>query len=139
MKLQMKNKVVYKLYTGILLLFILPYIAGSLTGCGKDAAGELPYYNTPDFTPQWLSQKEAENIHTISDFSFTNQDGRSITGATLKGKVYVANFFFTVCPGICPTMTRNLLKVQQAFAADDDVKLISYSVMPWADTTASLK
>lgn len=123
----------------ILLLFILPYIAGSLIGCGKDAPGELPYYNTPDFSPLWLSQTEAEKIHTISDFSFTNQDGKQVNRNSINGKIYLANFFFTVCPGICPTMTRNLLKVQQAFSTEDDVKLISYSVMPWADTTAALK
>jgi protein SCO1 len=125
----------------ITLLFILPYIAGSLSGCNKDKAGELPYYNTPDFTPLWLSESEvkSKNIHTIADFKFTNQDGKTVNKETFDGSIYAANFFFTTCPGICPTMTRNLLKLQEAFIADSDVKLISYSVMPWVDSTANLK
>jgi protein SCO1 len=125
----------------IIYISILPFIAG-LYGCGKsDKVSGLPYYNTPDFTPLWLSSREAsaENIHTISDFSFINQDGKSITNSDFEGKIYAANFFFTSCPSICPNMTKNMLKVQQAFEKDDDVKLVSHSVMPWADSVAALK
>ena len=88
-----------------------------------------------------MSQKEAqsENVHTIADFSFTDQDGNTINNSTLKGKIYVANFFFTTCPGVCPTMTNNLLKVQKTFEKDDNVKLISHSVMPSIDTRERLK
>lgn len=125
----------------IFLMFILPFIAG-ISGCGKsDKVSGLPYYNTPDFTPLWLSSREAsaENIHTISDFTFTNQDGKPVSKSDFDGKIYAANFFFTSCPGICPAMTKNMFKVQQAFERDDDVKMVSYSVMPWADSVAALK
>ena len=109
--------------------------------CSKHKNDSLPYYNTPDFTPHWFSNEEAvkENLHTVSGFSFTNQDGKTITNETLKGKIYVANFFFTVCPTICPKMTNNLIKVQETFKNDNDVLLISHSVMSWMDSVSVLK
>lgn len=109
------------------------------SGCSKKQTSELPYYNSPDFTPHWVDKYESENMHRVSSFSFINQNGNTITNDDLNGKIYLANFFFTVCPGICPTMTKNLIKVQEKFGADNDVKLISYSVMPWADSIAILK
>lgn len=119
----------------IVILFILPFISG----CSGNKISELPYYNTPDFTPVWVSNDEAESIHRISDFSFTDQDGKQISGDEFKGKIHVANFFFTTCPGICPSMTKNLMKIQKEFSNSDDIKLVSYSVMPWIDSTVLLK
>jgi hypothetical protein len=55
------------------------------------------------------------------------------------GKIYVANFFFTICPSICPTMTKNLLVVQNTFKNDPDILMLSHSVMPTTDTVAQLK
>lgn len=123
------------LKAAIVLLFILPYISG----CSDSEISKLPYYNTPDFTPAWLPGKDAEGIHKISDFSLTDQDGKQITGADLKGQIHLANFFFTTCPRICPAMTKNLLKIQKEFQKEDDIKLVSYSVMPWSDSVSSLK
>lgn len=119
----------------IVILFILPFISG----CSGNKISELPYYNTPDFTPVWVSNDEAEGIHRISDFSFTDQDGKQVSGGELKGKIHVANFFFTTCPGICPAMTKNLKKIQKEFSNSEDIKLVSYSVMPWIDSTVLLK
>lgn len=114
-------------------------MSGFLISCSN--TGELPYYNTPDFTPLWLSKDDVskQNIHKISDFNFTDQDGMQLTKESLNGKIYAANFFFTTCPGICPTMTRNMLKVQEAFSTNENFALVSYSVMPWADSVAALK
>jgi protein SCO1/2 len=119
----------------IIVLFILPYISG----CSGNEVSKLPYYNTPDFTPEWLSKKDAERMHVISDFSFTDQDGQKVSGNDLKGKIHIANFFFTTCPGICPTMAKNLLKLQKEFGNYSDIKLVSYSVMPWSDSVPNLK
>ncbi|MEO8514409.1 MAG: SCO family protein [Ignavibacteria bacterium] len=124
-----------KLKLWILILIILPYIYS----CGSNKVSELPYYDKPDFTPLWVSDREAKNLHEISDFSFTDQDGKQVTKETFKGKIYLANFFFTTCPGICPTMTKNLLKLQNTFVNDIDVKIISHSVMPWSDSVKNLK
>lgn len=76
--------------------------------------------------------------HTISDFSFTDQNGRTVNGTDLEGEVYVANFFFTVCPTICPDMTNTLKAVQSAFEEEDGVVLISHSVDPGRDSVPVL-
>lgn len=120
-------------------LLILVVAVTFFPGCAENKVSELPYYDKPDFTPLWVNNNEAEKLHKISDFCFTDQDGRKITRENLNGKIYLANFFFTTCPGICPTITRNLLKVQNAFITDNDIKIISHTVMPWSDSISSLK
>ncbi|MGB5929376.1 MAG: SCO family protein [Cyclobacteriaceae bacterium] len=69
----------------------------------------------------------------------TNQNGETVTNESLKGSVYVANFFFTICPGICPKMTSNLELVYNAYKGDRNVKFLSHSVMPWVDSVKVLK
>jgi len=124
----------------ISIIFIL-VVAALITGCSSEKANELPYYITPELTPEWMSSKEAEskNIHKVADFEFTDQNGQKVNNSGFKGKIYLANFFFTTCPGICPTMTRNLLKVQEHFKNENDVMFISHSVMPSVDSISSLK
>ena len=101
----------------------------------------LPYYNTADFTPKWYTKKQLDTLklHKIADFSFIDQDGKKVSSGNVRGKIYVANFFFTICPSICPTMTQNLLVVQHTFKNDADVLMLSHSVMPTTDTVAQLK
>jgi protein SCO1/2 len=105
---------------------------------GKKVA--LPFYNTPDFTPVWLTPGDAgyNTIHTISKFNFTNQLGQSISNKSVVGKIYVANFFFTSCGSICPQMMGNLAKVQDVFAKDTDVVILSHSVTPLHDNVSVL-
>ena len=101
----------------------------------------LPYYNTAEFTPKWYTKKQLNTLklHKIAEFSFIDQDGKKVSSGNVKGKIYVANFFFTICPSICPTMTQNLLVVQQTFKNDADILMLSHSVMPTTDTVAQLK
>lgn len=101
---------------------------------------ELPYYNDASYTPYWIDSKdpEYELIHTIDAFSFLNQNGDTITNETLENKIYVVNFFFSICPGVCPKMTRNLHLVQDTFMGDDRVSIVSHSVMPWVDSVERL-
>jgi len=101
----------------------------------------LPYYNTAEFTPKWYTKKQLDTLklHKIADFSFIDQDGKKVSSGNVKGKIYVANFFFTICPSICPTMTQKLLVVQQTFKNDADILMLSHSVMPTTDTVAQLK
>lgn len=77
--------------------------------------------------------------HHIADFSLTNQNGKTITQADYNNKIYVADFFFTTCGTICPIMTSNMKKVQNAILLDDDVMLLSHTVTPKIDTVAQLK
>lgn len=102
---------------------------------------ELPYYVAADFTPHWIEKGSAQldTIHTIAPFSFIDQNGDTISDKTTANKIYVADFFFTACPGICPRLTKNLKMVQDAFINDDEVLLLSHSVTPGKDIPAVLK
>ena len=77
--------------------------------------------------------------HTIADFSFVNQLGDTITQQDLKGKIYVADFFFTTCGSICPKMTKQLQRVQQEFSGDENFKILSHTVNPKIDTVEVMK
>ncbi len=108
---------------------------------GKPKTLPLPFINKPDFTPEWIEPSSAgyRNIHTIPAFSFTNQDGQTITEKTVEGKIYVADFIFTRCGSICPKMTGNMGKIQAAFKNDKDIMLLSHSVTPEMDSVPVLK
>ncbi len=80
-----------------------------------------------------------KKYHTISDFSLTNQNGKTITQKDYEGKIYVADFFFTTCPTICPIMTKNMGVVQEKIINDNDILLLSHSVTPNIDSVAQLK
>src|SRR5579872_3289227 len=63
--------------------------------------------------------------HHIEDFSFTNQDGKTITNADVKGKIYVVSYFFATCKGICPKMNEHLTNVAKAFKGNKNVMILS--------------
>src|SRR5690606_21046266 len=69
-----------------------------------------------------------KKYHTIADFSLTNQNGKTVTQEDYKGKIYIADFFFTTCPSICPIMTKNMAAIQDHILNEDDVMLLSHSV-----------
>ena len=94
----------------------------------------LPYFNTPDFTPEW-----GRAVHKIKTFSFLNQNDITITNKTFEGKIYIANFFFTSCPGICPKLAKSMNNLQEVYKNDNDIMLLSHTVMPWQDSVPTLK
>ena len=144
MKLLSQNKLM-----SLLVLLALT----SFTSCNQEVKKEnievvetsrteyLPYYNEKSFTPNWIvpGSQEEKAFHTIPDFALTNQLGKTITQKTFDNKIYVTDFFFTVCPGICPQMADNMFKVQEAFKDNPNVVLLSHSVMPTSDTVEVLK
>ena len=75
----------------------------------------------------------------VPNFSFTNQDGETITQNDYKGKVYVVEFFFTTCPTICPRMNENLVGIQNVFKGNNDFGIASFSITPELDTPEILK
>ncbi|MEQ3661062.1 MAG: SCO family protein [Flavobacterium sp.] len=77
--------------------------------------------------------------HTIADFSFTNQNGKTITQKEYENKIYVADFFFTTCPTICPKMTDNMVWLQEKIKNNPKVMLLSHSVTPDIDSVRVLK
>lgn len=101
----------------------------------------LPYYNEATFTPNWLEKgdKKIKDFHKISPFKLLNQDGEVITEKTFEDKIYVVDFFFATCPGICPKMTANMGILQDKFIENDNVLLLSHSVTPERDSVPALK
>ncbi len=83
--------------------------------------------------------QHVKKYHTVADFSLTNQNGKTITQKDYEGKIYIADFFFTTCPTICPIMTKNMAGIQELIKEDDDVLLLSHSVTPVIDSVAQLK
>ena len=114
-----------------------------VVACSRNPVEEtLPYYNSPDFTPIFISAEEdpgSKITHQIGDFSFTNQHGETIDQKAIENKIHVANFIFTTCGSICPVMTHNMAKVSDKFKDDDEVVILSFSVTPWIDTVEKLK
>ena len=109
----------------------------------KKVEGEtvLPFFNSAEFTPEWIDENSEKysDIHTIPTFSFINQNNKIITNEDYKGKIYIADFFFTTCPSICPKLTKQMNALQSIYNDDDDVMLLSHSVMPWKDSVNVLK
>jgi protein SCO1/2 len=101
----------------------------------------LPIYNPSMVNPE-LVDSTAQYIskyHTIADFSFTNQNGKTITQKEYEGKIYVADFFFTTCGSICPKMTTNLAEIQKVIINNPKVMLLSHTVFPETDSVSVLK
>jgi protein SCO1/2 len=100
----------------------------------------LPIYS-PNMVSSELVEEEIQYVkkyHKISDFSLTNQNGETITQDYYENKIYIADFFFTTCPTICPIMTKNMFEVQEK-TLKQNVLLVSYSVTPEIDSIAQLK
>lgn len=106
-----------------------------------DKSKTLPFYNSEEFTPEWIAESDSKykDIHTISPFEFTNQNGNQITNKDFEGKIYVTDFFFTTCPSICPILAKNMSTIQDIYKNDDDIMLLSHSVMPWVDSVKKIK
>ena len=77
--------------------------------------------------------------HTIGNFSFTNQDGKTITDKDYNGSIYVTDFFFTTCHSICPIMSSQMERVYNKFKGNTEVKFLSHTVDPEIDTVEQLK
>jgi protein SCO1 len=121
------------------LVFLL---AIQLMACSqKKADSTLPFYNSADFTAEWIAKEDEryKSVHTIDKFLMHDQLGNRFTSDSLNGKIYVANFFFTACPSICPRMTNQLKTVQDHFINNKTIELVSFSVMPWADSIPVLQ
>lgn len=77
--------------------------------------------------------------HQIADFSFVNQDSQVVNNGTFDGKVYLADFFFTSCPTICPKVKKQMLRLYDRYDGDDRLLLLSHSIDVKRDTVGRLK
>lgn len=107
----------------------LALFATVLTACNNNKT--LPIYGEREavITKDKAGVERIDTLYqTIPAFKFLNQDSTYITQDTFKGKVYVADFFFTSCTTICPTMHRNLKTVYEDFKSNPDVMFLSHTI-----------
>ncbi len=129
----------FRKFFGALLVFSIVTITLFYTALKPEKS--LPIYNPSDVNPELVDStiQYVSKYHTIADFSFVNQNGKTITQKDYEGKVYVADFFFTTCGSICPKMTTNLVEVQKAILHNPKVMLLSHTVFPETDSVPVLK
>ena len=109
----------------LVLLLVLPPIIYSYVTKGYNNFIKLEVVGEKD---------ELGNDHMINNFSFINQDGYVINNDSMLGNIYVADFFFTTCPTICPVMTKNMAYVQEKLKVYPELRFLSHTVNPTTDT-----
>lgn len=129
----------YKLF-GIVLLILSAIIISIFYSILKPKE-VLPIYQPNRVSAELVDStiQHQAKYHKIANFSLTNQNGKTITQEDYKGKIYIADFFFTTCQTICPIMTNHMAQIQKEILNDDEVMLLSHSVTPEIDTIAQLK
>jgi len=131
------GKIKYLLIT----LSILSIVIISLFYNALKPKKTLAIFQPSDVTAELVDEnlQHVKKYHTIADFKFINQNGKTITQDDYKNKIYIADFFFTTCPSICPIMTGNMITIQEEIKNDDEVMLLSHSVTPKIDSVPQLK
>ncbi len=127
-------------YLGITLL-VLSGIIITLFYNALKPKPKLPIYQPAMVNSELVDStlQHVKKYHTIGNFTLVNQNGDTITQENYKDKIYIADFFFTTCPTICPIMTDNMVIIQEAIKNDDEVLLLSHTVTPEIDSVAQLK
>jgi protein SCO1/2 len=123
--------------------YLISGFLGLVFACStSESAPILPYYNTSDFEPQFFEstgKAEAKITHQLKPFSFLDQHAQSVSDTLVRGKVHVANFFFSRCANICPNMIKQMQVIQSEFGQNTEVEILSFSVTPWLDSVGVLK
>ncbi len=128
--------------TGVLLLLlVLPvFVYLFLKFFGEN------HFALPHYFPQDIVEKEVDGkivndtiFHEVPAFAFPSSQGNVVSNKTTEGKIYVADFFFTTCPGICPQMSNQLKRVQEAFIDNPEILILSHTVDPDNDSISVLK
>jgi protein SCO1/2 len=113
----------------IVLNFLVALLAFS---CSQEK--KLPFLG-----PKQVNAQGDTVYHQIPSFRFLNQDSVFVNEKDVEGKVYVADFFFTTCPTICPKMKTQMLRIYERYKDRDEVRIISHSIDPDFDTPNVLK
>ncbi len=128
---------------GLLLAVALPVTAYLIVKYASEGSVEMPrHYFYDSVTERTEKGKLIKDTvwHKVSNFTFTNQLGKSVFADDVKGKILVVDYFFTRCPNPCPTLTKNMKKMQDAFLKTDSlVHFISFTVDPSRDNAEVLK
>lgn len=118
------------------ILFTITILTGlsiTIWSCG-DSNRTLPYLGQNTIGPNGDTV-----YHQIPDFAFVNQDGDTLTQEFFKGKIYIADFFFTTCPTICPIMKTQMLRIHEKFENEPGLGILSHTIDPRHDSVAVLK
>lgn len=128
----MKRNIVQSLSLIFLLTIVL--------GCSQ-VPKELPYLGNKETVEKMIDGKMIVDTiyHKIPDFEFISQDSVKLTQEFVAGKIYIADFFFTTCPTICPKMKTQMLRIYEKYKDNPNVILLSHSIDPRHDTPAVLK
>ena len=112
---------------------ILPLFVVIVACQSNNYREDLPYLGNTIY-------EESDTIyHTIQPFKLLDQDSASVTNASLADRVYVADFFFTSCPTICPKMKVQMLRVYEKFEGNSEVGFVSHTIDPMYDTIPLLR
>ncbi len=125
----------------LFLLLMSGCILAAVAACNNETSKTLPILGSRDPVTKVVDGKTIIDTlyHRIPDFQLLNQDSVLITNQLFGNGVYIANFFFTHCPSICPIMQRNLLKVYEKYKGDERVKFLSHSIDFRHDSPSVLK
>jgi len=116
--------------SAVILLAVAGITAYALFGVdSKKPLRSLPFYG-----PSEVKGKSDTVFHSIKDFSFTDQAGKTITQKDIEGKMCVVDYFFTTCHSICPIMSTQMERVAAAFKGNGEVIILSHTVDPETDT-----
>ena len=115
-------------------LAVISFALG-FSACGQTGTEALPYIGFHEVDPQ----KGDTIYHQIRDFAFIDQDSQVITNNYFSDKIYIADFFFTSCPTICPKVKAQMLRIYEKYEDDDRVALLSHTIDVKRDTVGKLK
>ncbi len=126
-----------------LIVIALIFVVGVLVAYyySRPTPQPLPIINPTDLEEEMVDPEllRIGQGHTIGSFSFRDQNGATITERSLRGKVFVVEYFFTTCGTICPKMNMQMRRIQDAYPSDNRLKILSFTVDPETDTVAQLK
>jgi protein SCO1/2 len=120
-----------------LLLFLLIPSALAIS-CSAPSEKTSETAELPILGERYVDDNQDTVYHSIADFAFVNQVGDTIRKEDMAGKIYVADFFFTTCPTICPVMKKEMLRVYEQFKGEPNFRILSHSIDPTHDTQAVL-
>lgn len=99
----------------------------------------IAFYFVLTFIIPGYGQVKLPVLSDVKPFAFVNQDGKVISNRDVAGKVYVAEYFFTTCKGICPKMNTNLKDIYDEYKGEQDFRILSHTVDPGTDSVARMK
>ena len=135
----MKNKYTYVWVSLIVLIFGIIVIPKIVNRVEEGTVVENDRMNKKDNKGDLAFVLHEGKRRRVPSFEFINQDSLLVSDKDYKGKVYVVEFFFTVCPSICPIMNKNLVKLQEEFSDSENFGIASFSITPEYDTPRVLK